>query len=441
MKTPTKQIVISLLIALLSMGSVSAYDRMAAQTQKASLITKAEDHFVNCRYKAALPIYVKLLKMDQHEPGINFKAGMCCFNIPGKNEEAIYYLKMACKSKDTLADALFYLGTIYQIEERFDEAIQTFQQFLNFIKSNKNGRELRGEVTLRMSMCHSAGSLLKKNISVDLKNFKELNSQYDDCAANMNKVSNMLYFSSKRKGNRGGFMDEDGSYPDDIYTFIVDNAMVGKAKKGPAKLNTIYADRVLSFSPDGQSMLISREGDIYISELKKKLWTVPVKMNSNINTKSIENTASFSDDGSVIYFSSNRKGGFGGMDLYKSEKNADGEWGNAINLGKTINSKYDEDYPFYHANSDILYFSSKREECIGGFDVFKSQREISGWKSPENMGAPLNTTADEIFFSIDDEGSHGFYSSSRKGGAGNLDVYELFFPNPSNDTAELSKNE
>lgn len=406
-------------------------------------MARAEENFSNCKYKSALNLYIKLLKIDQNNTSVNFKAGLCCFNLPNSNENAIGYLKRACMSKDTLPEAFFYLGSIYQLEERFDEALQTFNHFLNFVKSNKNGRELRSEVLLRIHMCLAAGDLLKKNISVEFKNFKEVNSAYDDCAANWDKSTKSVFFSSKRKGNIGGFMDEDGSFFDDIYTLIPNSTNPespwSKAKKAPSKLNSEFSDRILSFSSDGNTMLIARDGDIYTSMFIKKNWTTPIKLNSQINSKLDENSACFSKDGTVLYFSSNRKGGFGGMDLYKSEKTLSDEWGPAINLGKTINTAYDEDYPFYHENSKTLYFSSKREECIGGFDVFKSKLSLNEWDTPENMGAPLNTTADDIFFSLDDSGSHGFYSSARKGGNGNLDVYELFFPEKTNDTAELEE--
>jgi len=441
MKTFTKISLLILFITLMANTTSSAYTKPVSVVYKSNLLAKAEENFGNAKYKMALNFYVKLLKLDQFDVNANYKAGLCSFNIPNSNTDAINYLKRASLSKDTLPEVLYYLGTVYQLEERFDEAYQTFEVFMNFIKTNKNGRELRGDVMLRMGMCNSAAELIKKNIPVEFKNFKDLNSAYDDCSANMDKLNNTLYFSSKRKGNSGGWMDEDGSYADDIYTLTpnaagVKNATV-KAKKGPARLNSVFADRILSISSDGASMLISREGDIYFSELTKKLWSEPIKMNANINTKSDENAANFSEDGNTIYFSSNRKGGLGGMDIYKSEKDASGEWGAAINLGSTINTAYNEDYPFYHEGGRTLYFSSKREDCIGGYDIFKVSKDLLGWKKPENMGYPLNTTADEIFFSLDESGNHGFYSSARKGGAGNLDVYELFFPFTTNEVAEL----
>ena len=160
MKNFTKNLALTITIIFCGIFSSYAYHKPASLIYKASIMARAEENFSNCKYKSALNLYIKLLKIDQNNTSVNFKAGLCCFNLPNSNENAIGYLKRACMSKDTLPEAFFYLGSIYQLEERFDEALQTFNHFLNFVKSNKNGRELRSEVLLRIHMCLAAGDLL-----------------------------------------------------------------------------------------------------------------------------------------------------------------------------------------------------------------------------------------------------------------------------------------
>lgn len=154
------------------------------------------------------------------------------------------------------------------------------------------------------------------------------------------------------------------------------------------------------------------DGNIYSSEYSEGNWTPLKKLNGNINTKFYESHASVSSDGKRLFFASNRDGGYGGLDIYMSEMNASGEWGPAINLGSTVNTRFNEDTPFITANDSLLYFSSEGHSSMGGYDIFVSRSDSSGWSSPENIGFPLNTTGDDLFFQPVNNGKNGYYSMS-----------------------------
>ena len=133
------------------------------------------------------------------------------------------------------------------------------------------------------------------------------------------------------------------------------------------------------------------DGNIYSAEYVNGNWTPIKKLNKNINTKFYESHAAISSDGKKLYFTSNRDGGYGGLDIYVSEKDASGDWGPAINLGNTINTPYNEDTPFITLNDSLLYFSSEGHNGMGGYDIFRSDKSEAGWNAPENLGFPVNS--------------------------------------------------
>jgi hypothetical protein len=149
---------------------------------------------------------------------------------------------------------------------------------------------------------------------------------------------------------------------------------------------------------------------IYSSTYKNGAWTPVSKLNKNINSKYYESHAAPSADGKKLYFTSNREGGLGNLDIYVSEKDGSGDWGPAVNLGSEINTPYNEDTPFITENDTILYFCSEGHNSMGGFDIFKSMRKGSSWETPSNIGYPINSPDDDKFFQPWNNERNAFYT-------------------------------
>ncbi len=151
----------------------------------------------------------------------------------------------------------------------------------------------------------------------------------------------------------------------------------------------------------------------------------------NVNSNEyLEASACYSAEGEVVFFSSNRPGGYGGKDLYLARKLFNGKWGKPFNLGSAINTEYDEDSPFVHPLGNTLFFSSEGHKNMGGFDIFKSTFDETGkFTDAVNMGSPVNTVDDDIFFVMNTDATKGYFSSEREGGFGLQDVYNVSFPN------------
>lgn len=165
--------------------------------------------------------------------------------------------------------------------------------------------------------------------------------------------------------------------------------------------------------------------NLYVSRFDNGLWSSPDKLNNNINSNYAETHACISDDGMTLYFTSNRPGGYGGFDIYKSTINSEGKWQEAVNLGPKINTPFDETTPFITEDGQTLYFSSKGHYNIGGYDIFFAKKNGENWSDPENLGFPFNTTDDDVFFFPLKNGSVAYYSKYKETGYGDNDIYRI----------------
>jgi hypothetical protein len=154
-------------------------------------------------------------------------------------------------------------------------------------------------------------------------------------------------------------------------------------------------------------------------------------MGSDINTEAWETHAAVSADGNTLYFVSNRDGGYGGRDIYRCVKLPNGDWSKSLSIGPVINTPYEEDSPFLSPDGKTLYFASTGHNSIGGFDIFSTTLGEDGeWSEPANLGYPLNTVDDDVFFVPTADGRRAYYSSRKEEGFGLKDIYVLELPEP-----------
>ncbi len=209
----------------------------------------------------------------------------------------------------------------------------------------------------------------------------------------------------------------DGHYYEDVYIAYKDEH--GEWQE-PELINI---DRVnhhlasIGISPDNQTLYVYHDedgnGNIFQSTLiSEDKWSAPEQVSGEIDSDSDEDHMSISVDGNSLYFTSNRKGGLGGTDIYVCKKLPNGEWSKAQNLGAPINTEFDDESPFFHPDGKTLHFSSQGQTSMAGFDIFVSTMQESGeWSQPTNVGYPINSTHDDIYFVTSPDGKRGYYSS------------------------------
>jgi tetratricopeptide (TPR) repeat protein len=378
-------------------------------------------------YPTALSIYKVLYPLDSSYAEINYTIGVCLMNIRGEEDLAFPYLKKAVNGN--VREAYFWLGRSYHIQSNFNEAIKYYKLYNNF----ENKQIPTAEVERYIQMSNTAKEMINNPVQVEIINLGDkINSPYSEYVPVVSSDQKEIYFTSRRPESTGGKLDDYGKYFEDIYYSKNVGGKWERARNIGPPLNTATHDAVVSLTADGSEMVVYRTnvnlygGDLYLSSSLAGSWSEPVKLTQNINSSYQEASASISPDGTLMYISSNRPGGLGGKDIYRARRLPDGNWSLPQNLGPTINTPYDEDSPFIQADGTTLYFSSNGHNTMGGYDIFKSKLENDEiWSDPKNVGYPINTVKDDIYYVVSPDGKTAYYSSDMEGGYGLQDIYKI----------------
>lgn len=385
-----------------------------------------DKYYKNGYYKKALDPYLYAVQYLGDDADLNFKIGHSYLNSPVKSKARPYLQKAYELNKKVDEDVVYELARSYQFELNFDKAIEYFQM------SKEAGNSKASE---NITQCGLAKQLSNDPVNVTIENLGEnVNSAYGDYACVVTSDGNNLYFTSRRPDNVGGNRDVKlDVWMEDIYYSHKDsNNVWSKAVNLGLPVNTTMHDASVNISGDGQTLFSYRDenengGDVYVSYLQGDKWSKPASLGDNINTKHQEVSASLSPDGNTLYVVSNKPGGLGGKDIYTSKKDESGNWEELANIGSTINTKGEEDCVFMHSDGKTLYFSSTGHNSIGGYDIFKSELVNGIWSEPKNIGVPVNTPDNDVFFVLAADGKSAFYSSGKIGGFGEKDIYTITF--------------
>lgn len=389
---------------------------------------------VNRNYSDAITAVGDLLKLYPQDEELNFALGVCLYHTNNDMTRAIAQLEKAhamTVKRKLLIELRYYLARAYHINMQFDKAIKMYASIKEQLYA-RNKRQIK-EVDALISNCKYAKMMCARPLNVQFTllddNINTISDEHTPCLSADERF--MVFTSRKKTANDSVAID--GKYFENIY-YSVSN---GKKWGDPILLSDAFADghkASVSVSFDGRTMLLYKSntvisdnsgGDFYISYRTGYKWSKPTKLSENINSLSRETHAALSADGNTIYFSSDRPGGKGNLDIYKSVKTLDGKWGLAINLGDKINTERDEISPYIHADNKTLYYSSNRKLTVGGFDIYSSQLVDDNWTEGVNMGYPINSTRDDVYFNITADGKRAYMASRRVEGQGLFDLYML----------------
>jgi tetratricopeptide (TPR) repeat protein len=388
--------------------------------------------FVAGNFNSALRSYMELVKSDPGNADYQYKLGVCYLLTNDDKTAALEHLEKGKTAKDAKKEIDFWMGLAYMHQLRWDDAITSFSAF----KTTNNNKPLRDFVSPErlIEMCRNGKELCTRPVAVTFTNpGKAINTVYDEYNPFISANGKQLVFTSRRKGNIGGFIEDLGIYPSDIYWSTWKDTAWMKAKGIGGLVNTDWDEEVVGMTQDGNQLFVYFDnaeifGDLGAAPLKGKSWQRYILLPPQVNSKQEEGAAALSADGNLLIFSSDRKEGLGGRDLWMIRREK-GEWSEAINLGPTINSKYDDDAPFLTLDGSTLYFASKGHNSMGGYDLFRCRldKKTGNWSSPDNLGYPINTPDDDRFISFTADGRSAYVSRSRKGGFGDRDIWQLTF--------------
>jgi outer membrane protein OmpA-like peptidoglycan-associated protein/tetratricopeptide (TPR) repeat protein len=386
----------------------------------------------------ARDMYELAANADPNNVQANYKAGDAIIKTVGKDQAAKYFERVYAIDADFRFDILYKIGRSYQYGMDFDKALDFYNRYRDKLTA-EDGYRGRDKVML---------SVVDRNI-YESRNGKELvanpahysivnigaavNSPDREYGPVLNEDETELVFTSRRRdGNLNEDVADDNVPYEDIFISKKVNGQWQAAQNMGEIINTEFHDSNLSMSADGQQLFLysdENNGDIYTSKkLSDGTWTSPEPIGSNINSSFKESSVSLSNDGSMLFFASNRpshEGDQENLDIYYSVKDKNDVWGRPKTLGSVVNSEANEDAPFIDYDSKTLYFSSDGRKGMGGYDIFRSVYDSTEavWGEPQNIGYPVNTPDNDVFFVSTKDGKRGYYASVREDGMGYTDIY------------------
>ena len=382
-------------------------------------------------YFDAIDFYIKANRFNPDNAVLNYKIGKCYLFTIDKVQALTFLLKAYELNSSVADDILFLIARGYHITHNFDNAIEYYKEYKNLLSLSELTREGK-IIDKHIQECNYGKEFILTPSRVFIDNIgQNINSLYPEYNPIVNADESMLIFTSRRPDGTSSKRDPaDQGYFEDIYISYRGKDEEWQKPVNPGRpLNSRSHNAAAGLSPDGQQLFVYMAkggGDIYLGRQDGIEWTKPKNL-SKINSRYHESSVSLSPDERSMYFSTDRPGGFGGRDIYVSHKNAQGEWEEPKTLPIPVNTPYDEEGVFMHPDGKTLYFSSNGHNSMGGYDIFKSIYENKKWSIPENLGYPINTADDDVFFSISANGRHGYYSSARPGGYGQQDIYVITF--------------
>lgn len=393
-------------------------------------LKKGDKKYRRGEYNIAIDFYEKAAEKNVATAKSNFFIAES-YRLSNRIKKAEPYYRMALQEGYADESVHYYYALSLKGNEKYDEAIQVLDQYLQ-VASEKQFIDL---ANLESDNLRKISSILSKEDFYRVKNLDLINSPEAEYSPFYLKGE--LYFTSSRNGSK--IYKATGSPYTDIYKVKTQGAVVDTTTIEPLgnEFNSANTnDGTIAFSPDGNTMVFAKgntgkprglnDVNLYISRYRRGGWSEPTLMNIN-DPGSWNSTPAFSRDGRTLYFSSNRKDGFGGADIYSAALDSRGRWGSVKNMGAKINTPGNEMFPFASEDGK-LYFSSNGHPGLGNLDVFVATRS-GGSIVIENLGPSINSNSDDFAFFLYDP-TKGFFTSNREGGKGDDDIFTFINNDP-----------
>lgn len=391
---------------------------------------KAMKSFRYGKYESVISYYEGVLRKEPNNAKANYYIAESYRQSNRIKEAEPFYAKAGGKGISTDTIKLYYAKSL-QANAKYDEA----RSVLETLESDTKNDEMKNRARKELDGINYLDKLAQKKSYYKIKNLETINTPFTEYAPVYS--NNELYFTSSRSNAR--IYEATGTPFTDLYHAETNgaNVDVNTIKALPGFINESNINEgCVTFTPDGKTMIFAkgnsgkRKGtpdvDLYLSRYRNGQWSEPTPININ-QPDAWESTPAMSPDGRTLYFSSNRKGGQGGLDLYSAQMDGRGRFGKVRNLGPDINTAGSELFPYVSENGK-LYFSSDGHPGYGMLDIFEVNR-ANGKVAIDNLGQPVNSPADDFglfLFKAD----RGFFTSNREGGKGDDDIYTFVNEDP-----------
>jgi outer membrane protein OmpA-like peptidoglycan-associated protein/tetratricopeptide (TPR) repeat protein len=421
-----KKLILIIIIALSSLIFISC-------SHEKQLLRKASVAVDACNYARALDYYDQILLNDSSSFSGNAGKGVVLSEYMGHYDQAIPYLEKAL-AKSPAKNVMKIdndLGKSYHFIGNYPRALYYYSKVAE--KNKEESADYDGYLWKRIADCRYAldhpevAAVDQQSVCNTGKVINTEMPDYDPVYMN-----GRLIFTSKRKDSpKERINGIDGRYFESMYVCNEKDGNFANARrytlpdKGTDSRYKKGNESVLSASSNGKALYIFRGGQIYEADLSDTT-KQPKLLPENINFADFQSGAYISHDGKMMVFSSDSPNGRGGTDIYYAKKNDEGNWSSPQSIFG-LNTSYNEDSPFLSDDGNTLYFCSNGLPGYGGYDIYKSEKIDGEWNKPVNLGQPINTPGDETHFTLLPNSSTGYYASNRQGGYGDMDIYSVHY--------------
>lgn len=403
----------------------------------------AEAFMYEGNYDAALDLLLKLEELDPKNPNVWYKIGYCYLNTRLYKTKAQSYLENAVeyanpnykednhRETSSPLESYLYLGMAYRMNYEFELSLQAFGDLrLKLNPEDDNDKLLLDLIGREEFVTNNAIYYYENPVDAQLKNMgPTINSEYADHSPIIDLNESILIYTSKRPKDGESFENQD----EDVFVSKSNNYKWGKPTRLGEPVNTeLNNEAAIGLSIDGKQMFFYRsamgnKGNVYVTESADGYnWSDPKYLREDVNSKYRESHATITPDGNSIFFTSDRKGGPGGSDIYVMRRLPDDKWSRPQLLPENVNSEFDEESPYVHPDGVTLFFSSKGHATMGGYDVFYTIMDKNGsFSEPVNLGYPINTPDDDVSYVMNMDGRRGYIATVKEDGYGDLDLYEI----------------
>ncbi len=419
--------------SILSLTFVAVFSFIA--TAQKNFFREAEKAFEAREFFGAIEMYKKAYtkeKKADKKAKILFRTAECYRHINHIKEAESFYSK-AIKANYPDPMSYYYIGLIKKEEKLYSEAIAEFE---NYKKANPSDKRAEDEI----KACELAQKWVDAPTRHKVENMALFNSKAEDFSpAFVDKKYTTLIFTSTREGSIGGESDgTTGELHSDLFETKLDkNGKWSTPTDIGAPVNTKVNEGSAAVSKKGDFMVFTRceeqknsalKCHLYLAKKQGPGWGEPEMLPFNVDSCHLKHP-SLSADGNTLYFTATLPGGYGHNDVWMCEKKGK-EWGQPVNLGATVNTSGNEGYPYIHNDGKTLYFSSDTHLGMGGLDIFKVEKDAGGKfsKQPENLKYPMNSPFDDFGIIFEGTKERGYFSSNREGGKGSDDIWSFVLP-------------
>jgi outer membrane protein OmpA-like peptidoglycan-associated protein len=433
------RIVIPFLFLILITQSVSEAQaqrknqELTSKSKKAKKVFNGAITFFNAKQYADAQDYLsKALSYDPDFVEAYILRGQIYQEQKDIDKAIVNYKKAAEVNPDFYPKIYYMLATMEQKEGYYADALEHYTTYSKRLDADPS---LRARISHNVDLCTFGAKQIANPVPFNPKNLgPNINSSFEEYINTISVDDQTLIITQKRFKKSATTGKRISKSVEDFLTSQKSAKGQWKPLRNLTGFNTEGNEGAMSISADNKLRVYTacgrREGfgscDLYYSELQADKWSQPRNMGPGVNSRWWETNSTISPDGKTIYFVSNRRGGFGKSDIYKITKQADGTWGDVVNLGKNINTAGSEMTPFIHPDGKTLYFASDGHIGMGGSDLYVSRMNNKGeWSYPMNLGYPINTKENEMGIVLNALGNLAYISADREGGFGGFDVYSF----------------